>query len=516
MNRYSKWIVSVGLAMILAVVAFACGEPEAPPPECQIDTDCGPNKYCEAGKCLILKTPEQIAQENLDRAAVLLKESKIDYPAVIEAYKAALREVPNIQGVDFNIGLCYMKMREFDKALPIFSKAYEANPNDVNAVLALGRVEELKNNLSGALDVYQKFIESNPDNLEVRTNVATIYRVKGEKEKAMEQVRTIFVKDPAHPGAFNNLGLIYLSEGKLLLARMVTVNGIEAQKNVKKVEDAGLYNNLGLIYLKMGDDVRAVANFRIAYSLDNKMISVNHNLGNTYLKSYDFTRAIEHYHHILSEDPYHYGALVGVAQCLRGLAKFEESKAAYEKVLQLYPNDAVSTFNLGVLYFDHLKQQEPAHASFRKFLTMGYNDPKKRELAEMYLSQEVIIQEPEPEEQEMNLQKAESSEETSDDAAEAAAAEGAAPAEETPAEETAPAPAEEKPAEEAAPAPAEEKPAEETAPAPAEEKPAEEAAPAPAEEKPAEEAAPAPAEEKPAEEAAPAPAEEKPAESAAQ
>ena len=402
MKRFFAVLMIGGLLAVIGAAA-GCGpkEPVGPPPECVTDADCGSTKYCEGGKCLRkTDTPKQRAEGHIEDANVLLKASMVDYPAVIQSYEKALSEVAGMSEIEFNIGLCYMKDGRYERAESIFQKARVEKPDDLNPILALGRLYSLQGRSDRAMEVYQAYLKDHPDKLEILTNVATLYRLQGKLDEAHEVVRKIFVRDPAHPGAFNNLGLIYLAKGKLLMARMVTANGIQAQENVKKIKDAGLYNNLGLIYLKMGDIDRAVANFRIAHKIDDHLIASNLNLGHISLKYSDFVTARKHYELVISEDKYNWEARVGLAQCLAGLKRGEEALKLYKELEAEKPKDPIVTFNLGVLYFDHLKKQEEAHAAFREFMSMNYPDRKKNEQAKMYLMMEVMKpQAPEPEPQ---------------------------------------------------------------------------------------------------------------------
>lgn len=386
------------LPVILVVVAFGmtgCKKEEVIKPECEMDFDCGPNRYCEGGKCLVQTTPEDRAAEHLARAEALLAKADVDCRAVLEAYRAALAEVPNIPGVAFNMGLCYMALGQFDQAEGIFEAARSANPDDVQPVLALGRLHRLRGSEDRALQLYLDFSATHPADLEIHTNIATIYRLRREFDKALVHIREILLRDPAHPGAFNNLGLLYMAQGQLRLARMVTVNGIEAQQNVKKKPDAGLYNNLALIYMEMGDMGRATANFRQAHRIDPRMVSTNMNLGHIAIKNRNYEAAKTHYGLVLNQEPNNREATLGLALALTHGGTAQDALVHYQTILERNPNDAVALFNMGVLYFDFLKKQEESHAAFERFLRMNYADATRNQMARDYLESEVYIEEPE-------------------------------------------------------------------------------------------------------------------------
>jgi len=386
----------LGLVVALAQLALVACQPKvvAPPPECANDVDCGAYKRCEAGRCLVLNTPEERAASQLRVAENLLKAGKPDYNAVLAAYQAVQAEIPTVEGIELNIGLCYLKMGDEEHAAAIFKKLREATPDDANVLLASGLLLSSHGKNKEALDLYQGFLKTHPDNLEVLTNVATLFRAEKKYDDALAVTRKILIKDPAHPGAFNNLGLIFFEQNKLLLSRMVTTSGIKAQEDVKKRPDAGLYNNLALIHSQMGNDDQAVANWRIANQIDPTLVGPNLNLAHKALVYADFERARKHYEAALAQDPNNREALIGVAQCYAPLKKHEEALAIYQKLVAGNPKDAVAWFDLGVLYFDHLKKQQESRDAFNKFLTLGYDDKAKVAQAKEYLTKEIVVATP--------------------------------------------------------------------------------------------------------------------------
>ena len=275
-------IITLLLLAVIVTALGACGgedKPQGPPPECMTDSDCGPYKACRAAKCIVVQTPENMAGNALKLAKEELEKSDVNYKRVLELYDEARKHVPNIDDMDFNIAVIYVKMRRFDQAMPKIDMLLEKDPTNEELILAKGKVYMMMGEADKALEFFQKQAEANPDSLNVRNNIATIYRQRKDWDNALKYIRQIFMLDPAHAGAFNNLGLIYLAQDKVLLSRMVTANGIQAQKNTNRPEDAGLYNNLGLIYLKMGEKNRAVSNFRKAFKIDKTLTAANLNLG---------------------------------------------------------------------------------------------------------------------------------------------------------------------------------------------------------------------------------------------
>ena len=381
-------IITLLLLAVIVTALGACGKedkPQGPPPECMTDSDCGPYKACRAAKCIVVQTPENLAGNALKLAKEELDKSDVNYERVLELYDEARKHVPNIDDMDFNVAVIYVKMRRFDQAMPKIDMLLEKDPTNEELILAKGKVYMMMGEEKQALEFFQKQAEANLDSLNVRNNIATIYRQRKDWDNALKYIRQIFMLDPAHAGAFNNLGLIYLEQDKTLLARMVTANGIQAQKNTNRPEDAGLYNNLGLIYLKMGEKNRAVSNFRKAFKIDKTLMAANLNLGHICVAGRDWKHAREHYQRVLAEDPENFEATLGLAQALRGYGELKKSEKLYLKVLKAQPENPYALFSLGALYCDHLFDKKNADDQFKKFLALNLEDEKRNTQAKNFI-----------------------------------------------------------------------------------------------------------------------------------
>ena len=63
---------------------------------------------------------------------------KKDYKGALAFYKKALRTNPNCPGnVRFGMGLCFMKLENFDKAKMAFERALQLDPKCVGALVGL-------------------------------------------------------------------------------------------------------------------------------------------------------------------------------------------------------------------------------------------------------------------------------------------------------------------------------------------------------------------------------------------
>ncbi len=333
-------------------------------------------------------TPQEIAAKHLDKAKGILAESMVDYDGLVSEYQAALKVVPGIPGVKFNIALAHMKKGEYHEALQAIESIPDEEKKSEEYILVRGKLMTYDNKVDEALAFFREYVKEHPGALNVRSNIATILRNKNKLDEAMDEVRQILMRDPSHPGAFNNLGLIYLAQDKVLPAKMVTLNGIHAQINAKKPEDASLYNNMGVIEWKLGNQEAAIGHFKKAQELDVNLVAPNHNMGFIALGGGNYQDAKVYFERVLSNAPKHKHATLGYAMTLMGLKDYKKAEKYYKKAEKFYPNDEIITFNMGFLYFDGLKNKKNSDKYFNKFLKSDNKTKALVDKAKLYLQLE--------------------------------------------------------------------------------------------------------------------------------
>ncbi len=110
--------------------------------------------------------------------------------------------------------------------------------------------------------------------------------------------------------------------------------------------------------LQKGDDAEAFRAFERAAELDPTDTTARVNMGNVLLRAGAFAEAEKAFRQVLANAQQDEGAMLGLAIALRGLKKHDESRATYEKLLALSPRHLAATYGLGVLYADHIKDNE--------------------------------------------------------------------------------------------------------------------------------------------------------------
>jgi len=84
----------------------------------------------------------------------------------------------------------------------------KANPNNVNAWIALGNAQMDAQRFAEAIIAYQRALELDPKNVDVRVDMGTCYRGVHQPEKAVEEYRKAMKIDPRHPMAHMNAGVV--------------------------------------------------------------------------------------------------------------------------------------------------------------------------------------------------------------------------------------------------------------------------------------------------------------------
>ena len=95
-----------------------------------------------------------------------------------------------------------------------YVEAIKRQPDHVNAMVNLGRLHHLHNNVWVARALYERAVSVQPDHPEALYNLGTVYDEAGDLDKAIEY----YLQAPEVADAHYNLSLIYSSRGKDLAA----------------------------------------------------------------------------------------------------------------------------------------------------------------------------------------------------------------------------------------------------------------------------------------------------------
>ena len=120
----------------------------------------------------------------------------------------------------FNImGASHNAKGEYDKAITLYRKAIETNPQYAEGYNNMGSAFHNKNDLFSACDCYKKAIAIQPKYPEAFFNLGNVYFVQGKLQLAINSFKDAIKIRPNFVNAYNNLGNSYQDIGNMVLAK---------------------------------------------------------------------------------------------------------------------------------------------------------------------------------------------------------------------------------------------------------------------------------------------------------
>ena len=253
-------------------------------------------------------------------------------PAVpaIAAPTTPVRKIPAANYVA--LGVFYYDQGNFDKAYVAFRAASEQDPRNAEALLGLGRAQAKLRLYSAALDSLKKLIA-----LDARSTSGYIALAQAY------QAQYVGTSDRA-PVAGN------LDEAIKVLADAETTTratgGTSLNVNLSKV-----YNERGYVYRLKGDNVRAVAAFKRASSLNPDNAVILYNLGDMYFANGDLVAAIDSLQQAVVADPRDSFSRAYYAKLLALSGNTSAAKPEAAQAARLSPANAYAVGQYGVVSY---------------------------------------------------------------------------------------------------------------------------------------------------------------------
>ncbi|MFS7991242.1 putative RNA polymerase-associated protein Ctr9 [Helianthus anomalus] len=242
------------------------------------------------------------------------------YSSSLEMYKRVLQVYPGCPAaVRLGIGLCRYKLGQFDRAKQAFERVLQLDPENVEALVALGIMD-------------------------LQSNEA--YGIRG----AMEKMRRAFDIYPYCATALNYLANHFFFTGQHFLVEQLTETALAATTHGST--RAHSYYNLARSYHTKGDYEKAGLYYMASVKEINKpqeFILPFYGLGQVQLKLGDFKSSLSNFEKVLEVYPENCETLKAVAHIYLQLNQTTKAHEALKKATRIDPRDPEAFLDLGEL-----------------------------------------------------------------------------------------------------------------------------------------------------------------------
>ena len=132
-------------------------------------------KYREAKKYInivIEKSPKDYFALNIN-GLILLEENNV--LKAKSSFEKAIKINQKFHDSYLNLGVCYYKLEDFDKAFKSFKYVYKENKNNISAILNIANLLSLKGKNLYAISLYEKILNIDSNNKIALSNLALSY-----------------------------------------------------------------------------------------------------------------------------------------------------------------------------------------------------------------------------------------------------------------------------------------------------------------------------------------------------
>ncbi len=263
--------------------------------------------------------------------------------------KTGVKELEKCKNLGFNkpklyrnLGLCYNKLGQYEKAVLAYQKRAELENSAVSwynlAILnkKIGKFDE-------AIAAYVRCLESDSAYYQASYNLAALYNKLDKKDSALFYYQQAVTFNTHYSKAYYNIALIHYSYKQFDSAITYYNRVIELDPENMKA----LYN-LGLSYNKINKLQDAADIYSKLIDRDPTNIKGLHNLGTAYLKLKVLDSALVIFNRLvhLSQDP---KALYNRAKVYSELGDINKAKVDYEKAIEFKIDYAKAYHNLAIL-----------------------------------------------------------------------------------------------------------------------------------------------------------------------
>lgn len=125
-----------------------------------------------------------------------------------EAYLKSLEISPDSMDSIYNLGLVYIELKDYDKAINCFEKILKEDSEDSNSYFNLGLIYFKTKDYIKAMENFQTTIDLNDDDIYAHFYIGNIFKELGDLDSAREKFNKVLTLSPDYSWAYFNLAVI--------------------------------------------------------------------------------------------------------------------------------------------------------------------------------------------------------------------------------------------------------------------------------------------------------------------
>lgn len=337
--------------------------------------------------------------------------NKNDIKSAVKYFNMAIEIDDTVAEYFYHLGLAYYTSEKFEMAEKNLKKAISISDNKIywilysNAALKVGNFED-------AVGILEKLVEQNPNNDTHKYNLALAYEGIGELEQACKIIEKLLTFNLSSFPMKLYLAKLYEKRGMLESSKILYTDIVnagfasvetiyeyavlcartnetdKAEEILKKLtaqnpKFAMAYKDLGIIYLGRKFFDRAFQNFKKAYELNPKSVSIVYEYANYFHLMSDFKQAQKLYDDILAAFDLSAPILGSIALNCISLNEIDKAQELLERAIKLEPQNVNILFYLAQIYFMK-KNYENSKQLLEDAYTLSPNSEVANLLAQVY------------------------------------------------------------------------------------------------------------------------------------
>lgn len=139
---------------------------------------------------------------------------KNDLDSAIQTFEQGLKHAPLFYPFLYNIGIAYMRNRQYNEARVFLTKAMHIVPENPKIYIIMGELYALTGKEGDALSYFRKALQINRKEITAIIKIGNVYYERNQLELALRYYNAALAVDPHYPDAVIGLAKIHYAKGE--------------------------------------------------------------------------------------------------------------------------------------------------------------------------------------------------------------------------------------------------------------------------------------------------------------